>query len=183
MASMLIKHLTLPSSLLVFVFFAFTVADAMSIKDMYAFCKDTDDVNFCLKYIGTDIRILAARDLHDVLVIAISQCQIQLTKATKQINKVRQKFSGPIGTRRLYFCGKHYSLASAFFQKAYEEAQEEGLESIAQLSAVDGSHYMFKCEDEWKNNGPIQKSPFTFYYTNVVELLSIIQVIIEKMYG
>lgn len=113
----------------------------------------------------------------------ISQCQIQLTNATKQINKVRQKFSGPIGTRRLYFCGKYYKLASALFQKAYEEAQEEGLESIAQFSAVDGSHYMIKCEDEWKNNGPIQKCPFTFYNTNVVKLLSIIHVIIEKMYG
>lgn len=71
MTTIFIKHITFRMSLLIFVFLVFPVANAMPIKDMYAFCKETKDVNFCLKYIGTDIRILAARDLNDVLIIAV----------------------------------------------------------------------------------------------------------------
>ncbi|XP_010516153.1 PREDICTED: uncharacterized protein LOC104791858 [Camelina sativa] len=181
MATILIKHITSPFSLLLFVFFALTPANAMRIDDMYEFCKETEDVNFCLKYIGTDTRILDARDFHDVLVIAISQCQIQVTNAARQIDKVRRKFSGPIGARRIFFCHKYYQLASGYFQKAYGEAEEDKYTSIAQISATYGSNYMRKCEDEWKKNGPIQQSPVTFYNTNVVKLLSIIQVIIGKI--
>ncbi|EOA18246.1 hypothetical protein CARUB_v10006738mg [Capsella rubella] len=185
MTAMFIKHKTFmfPLSLLLLLFFASTDTNAMLIKDMYAFCKETEDVNFCLKYIGTDVRIITARDFNDVLLIAISQCQYQVNDAATQIDKVRQKFSGPIGTHRIVYCQNYYELAYALFRKAYEEAEGGEFASVAQISATDGLNYMRKCEDEWKKNGPIQKSPVTFYLTNVVKLLSIIQVIIEKING
>ncbi|EOA25224.1 hypothetical protein CARUB_v10018537mg [Capsella rubella] len=184
MATMLRIHMTFPlSSLLVFVFFAFTAANAMLIKDMYAFCKETDDVNFCLKYIGTDVRILAARDLRDVLVIAISKCKIQVSNAARHINKVSYKYSSQLGTQRVYFCRKYYKLASDSFQKAYEEAQEKAYANSPEVSAREGSMYVCMCENEWKKDGPDQKSPVTFYNTNVVKLISIIDLIIGKLYG
>ncbi|XP_010430953.2 PREDICTED: uncharacterized protein LOC104715223 [Camelina sativa] len=181
-ATMLIKHMTSPLSLSLFVFLAFTTANAMLIKDMYALCKETKDVNFCLKYIGTDTRILDANGLYDVLVIAISKCQDQVTNAAKQINKVRQKFNGPVGTQRLNFCLASYHVASKLFQKSWEYANEDMDAAGAKASATDGANYMRECEEEWKN-GPIQKSPVTFYNRNVVKLLSIIQVIVSKIYG
>lgn len=72
MATMLAKHIIFPLSLFLFVLHEFPVVNAMLVKDMHAFCKETNDVNFCLKYIGTDKRILAARDLNDVLLIAVT---------------------------------------------------------------------------------------------------------------
>ncbi|XP_010507170.1 PREDICTED: uncharacterized protein LOC104783752 [Camelina sativa] len=181
MATMLIKHMTSPLSLSLFVFLAFTNANAMLIKDMYSLCKETKDVNFCLKYIGTDTRILDANGLYDVLVIAISKCQDQVTNAAKQINEVRQKFN-PVGTQQINFCLASYHVASKLFQKSWEYAHEDMDAAGAKASATDGANYMRQCEEEWKN-GQIQKSPVTFYNTNVVKLLSIIQVIVSKIYG
>ncbi|XP_010412516.1 PREDICTED: uncharacterized protein LOC104698824 [Camelina sativa] len=205
MATML-KHITSPLSLSLFVFLAFTTANAMLIKDMCALCKETKDVNFCLKYIGTDTRILDANGFYDVLVIRdericfipllkikvslfltkiyyqISKCQGQVTNAAKQINKVRQKFDGPVGTERIKFCLASYHLASKLFQKSWEQAHEDMFAAGAQDSATKGAKFMRECEEEWKN-GQIQKSPVTFYTTNVVKLLSIIQVVVSKISG
>ncbi|CAL9232346.1 unnamed protein product [Arabidopsis halleri] len=181
MATVITKHIIFPLSLFLFVLLEFPVANAMLVKDMHAFCKETNDVNFCLKYIGTDKRILAARDLNDVLLIAFSQCKIQVTNAAKQINKVRQKFSGPIGKERINFCERNYGLASTMFQEAYEMGQQKMLAYRAHLTAQSGVDYVRECEDEWKKNGPIQKSPVTLYNTNVVKLFSIIRLIIGKL--
>ncbi|XP_010507169.2 PREDICTED: uncharacterized protein LOC104783750 [Camelina sativa] len=181
-ATMLIKHITSPLSLSLFVFLVFTTTNAMLIKDMYALCKETKDVNFCLKYIGTDTRILDANGFYDVLVIAISKCQDQVTNAARQINKVRQKFDGPIGTERINFCLASYHLASKLFQRSWEHAHEDVFAAGAQVSAMQGANFMRECEEEWKN-GPIQKSPVTVYNTNVVKLLSIIQVVVSKING
>lgn len=49
----------------------FPVATAIPAKDIDNLCKETTDVPFCLKYIGQDPRIPAARDLSDVLLIAV----------------------------------------------------------------------------------------------------------------
>ncbi|XP_010456898.1 PREDICTED: uncharacterized protein LOC104738419 [Camelina sativa] len=177
----LIKHITFLLLLLLFVLIASPIVNAMLVKDVHAFCKETNDVNFCLKYIGADKRISAARDLNDVLLIVFSQCKIQVTEATKHISKVRQKFSGPIGKERIKFCERNYGLASGLFQEAYETGKQKALAYRAHLTAQSGSDYVRKCEEEWKKNGPIQKSPVTFYNTNVIKLFSIIRVIISKV--
>ncbi|XP_010470005.1 PREDICTED: uncharacterized protein LOC104749979 [Camelina sativa] len=182
MATTLNKHITFVLSLFLIVLIAFPVVNAMLLQDIYAFCKETNNVNFCLKYIGTDKRILAARNLNDVLLIAFSQCKIQVSEAAKHINKVRQKFSGPIGKERIKFCERNYGLASGLFQEAYETGQQKVLAYRAHLSAKVGSTYVRECEEEWKKNGPIQKSPVTYYNTNVIKLSSIIRVIIDKLY-
>ncbi|EOA22195.1 hypothetical protein CARUB_v10002767mg [Capsella rubella] len=179
--TIVIKHITfLLSLLLVFELIAFPVVNAMLAKDVQAFCKGTSDVNFCLKYIGSDKRISAARDLNDVLLIAFSQCKTQVTNAAKHISKVRNRFSGPIGKERIKICERNYGLASGLFQEAYETGQQKVLAYRAHLAAQGGVEYVRQCEDEWKKNGPIQKSPVTFYNTNVVKLFSIIRLIVTK---
>ncbi|CAE6131518.1 unnamed protein product [Arabidopsis arenosa] len=149
MATMLPRHITCPLSLFLFVLIEFPVANAMLVKDMHAFCKETNDVNFCLKYIGTDKRILAARDLNDVLLIAFSQCKIQVTNAAKQINKVRHKFSGPIGKERINICEGNYGLASAMFQEAYEMGQQKMLAYRAHLTAQVGVDLVHVLNEEF----------------------------------
>ncbi|CAL9232344.1 Pectinesterase inhibitor domain [Arabidopsis thaliana x Arabidopsis arenosa] len=183
MATMFIKHIMFPLSLLLLLFIASPTTNAMLIKDMYTFCKETADVDFCLKYIGTDKRILAAKDFNDVLLIAFSQCKIQVSEATKQINKVRQNFSGPNGKRRIKRCEINYGLASAFFDEAYEIGILKGVQNKAHNAALDGLDYVRACEDEWKMNGPVQKSPLTFYNTNIDKLFSIIFIIVQKLNG
>lgn len=68
MATMLINHMLFLTSLLIVVF---PVANAIPARDIDKLCKETTDVPFCLKYLGTDPRIPAARDLTDVLLIAV----------------------------------------------------------------------------------------------------------------
>ncbi|CAN8247112.1 unnamed protein product [Cochlearia groenlandica] len=185
MVKMFIKHIIflLSMLLLLFVIFAFPTANAMKINDMYSFCKETRDVDFCLKYIGTDKRILAARDLNDLLLIALSQSKIQVTNAMNQIKRVRHKYSGPIGRERIHICERNYGYASTMFQEAWKIGQEHKVYAYtAHLTALVATDYVRHCEDGWRKNGPIQTSPVTFYNMNVVKLFSIIRTIINKMY-
>ncbi|ESQ51189.1 hypothetical protein EUTSA_v10017899mg [Eutrema salsugineum] len=96
--TMFIKHITFLFSLLLFLILVFPAANAMKMNDVNTFCKETADVDFCLKYIGTDKRIVAARDLYDVLLIALYQSKIQITNAVKELNRVRPKFSATGGS-------------------------------------------------------------------------------------
>ncbi|CAH2060975.1 unnamed protein product [Thlaspi arvense] len=111
-----------------------------------------------------------------------SQSKIQVTNAAKEINRVRQKYSGPIGRERIYVCERNYVYASSAFQDAWERGREGKIYAYrAHLAAKAGLIWVRQCEDEW-NKSPIQKSPVTFYNTNVIKLFSIIRTIINKFY-
>ncbi|XP_024016877.1 LOW QUALITY PROTEIN: pectinesterase inhibitor 5 [Eutrema salsugineum] len=181
--TMFIKHITFLFSLLLFLILVFPAANAMKMNDVNTFCKETADVDFCLKYIGTDKRIVAARDLYDVLLIALYQSKIQITNAVKELNRVRPKFSGPIGKERISYCERNYGYASNHVQDALELAKKNKVYAYKAGSlATGGSVFVRECEDEWKKHGPIQKSPVTFYNNNVAKMSSIIRKIIDKLY-
>jgi len=72
MAKMTITHMKFLQLLLSLVLFVFSMSNAMPISDVHNFCKETFEVEFCMKYIGSDQRLVAARDFSDMLLIPVT---------------------------------------------------------------------------------------------------------------
>lgn len=68
---MLIERMSFLKSLLLISLLAFPAANAIPKSDTENLCKETTSPAFCLQILETDPRISAARDLSDVLVIAV----------------------------------------------------------------------------------------------------------------
>ncbi|CAH8264373.1 unnamed protein product [Arabidopsis lyrata] len=177
MATMLINHMCFLTSLILI---AFPVANAIPARDIDKLCKETTDVPFCLQYIGSDPRIPAARDLSDVLLIAITHSKMQVDDATTHIDRVRRKFSGPNGKRRIEVCKTNYGIASARFHTAWELGLQKSFWDVEKLATI-GTNAVIDCENVWRRDGPIQTSPLTFYNMNVFKLSGIILLIFDKL--
>ncbi|KAL1190701.1 Pectinesterase inhibitor 5 [Cardamine amara subsp. amara] len=186
MATMLIKHINCLSLLVVVLLFAFPSSNAMPVKEIHSFCKETFELEFCMQYIGKNTRIAAARDLSDIFLIAISEAQIQMTNAITQIDRVRLQYDDPVRKNRLSVCEKKYESAGDSFHKAWEMGQKkigrtmEDLEDMFNQTQA-GLQAVSDCQDEWAKNGPKQESPLTLQYNNVQKLSQIARVIIKKI--
>ncbi|KAG7642722.1 Pectinesterase inhibitor domain [Arabidopsis suecica] len=161
------------------------MSNAMPISDVHNFCKETFEVEFCMKYIGSDQRLLAARDFSDMLLIPISETQIQVTNAITQINNIRQRFNDTLGKNRIALCEEKYESAGTSFHKAWEVGQKKSNSSTDHMEITRNTQAGFdavcECEDEWAKHGPKQESPLTFYYHNVLKLCQITRLIISKL--
>ncbi|XP_010510198.1 PREDICTED: uncharacterized protein LOC104786476 [Camelina sativa] len=176
------------SLLLVLVLFAFSKSNAMPIKDVHSFCKETFEEDLCLKHIGSDQqRIVAARDFSDVFLIAATELQIQVNNAITHINNVRRTYVDPLGKERIAVCEKKYEIAADSFHKAWEVGQKKSkaLADRVELSnrMKAGYEAVSECEGEWSKHGPKKESPLLFYYLNVIKLCQITHVIIGKTYN
>ncbi|EOA28547.1 hypothetical protein CARUB_v10024762mg [Capsella rubella] len=180
MATMLIiNHMcfVMITSLLLF---AFPTANSIPVEDIDKLCKETTDVTFCLQSIGDDPRTLAARNLRDVLLIAISQSKVQVDDATTHLSTVSGKFTGPNGKRRIKVCKKDYGIASARFQTAWELTLKKSYWDMEKMVSL-GTNAVVDCENVWRRDGPIQTSPLTSYNMNVFKLSGIILLIFQKL--
>ncbi|CAL9235122.1 unnamed protein product [Arabidopsis halleri] len=185
MAKMLIKHKKFIPLLLLLLLCAFPMSNAMPITDVHNFCKETFEVDFCLKYIGSDQRMVAARDFSDMFLITISETQIQVTNAITHINNIRQSLNDPLGKNRIGICEEKYEVAATSFHKAWEVGHKKSNSSTDRMeitrSTQAGFDAVCECEDEWSKHGPRQESPLTFYYHNVLKLCQITRLIISKL--
>ncbi|XP_010469710.1 PREDICTED: cell wall / vacuolar inhibitor of fructosidase 1-like [Camelina sativa] len=178
MATMLTNHMWfLITTLLLF---AFPTANAIPKRDVENLCRESTDFSFCLTSLESDPRIAAARDLHDVLLIAITLSKIQVDDATTHIGTVSRKFSGPNGKRRIGVCRRNYGIASNRFQTAWELALKKSYGEMEKQAKV-GTNAVVDCENAWRRGGPVQTSPLTFYNTNVSKLSGIIFLIFRKL--
>ncbi|XP_013608077.1 PREDICTED: cell wall / vacuolar inhibitor of fructosidase 1-like [Brassica oleracea var. oleracea] len=172
METMKIKHICF---LTWFLLSAFSVTNAIPKSDIKNLCRETADAAFCRNKLNTDPRIEAARDLGDVLVIAI-----QVNDAKTHINSVSGEYSGPNGRRRINVCNKNYDIALARFKAAWENALKKSFAEANRLTGV-GNNAVNDCENGWGRGGQRQKSPLTLYNTNVTKLYGIIRLLTQKL--
>ncbi|KAJ4875883.1 Plant invertase/pectin methylesterase inhibitor superfamily protein [Raphanus sativus] len=163
-----------------FLLSAFSVTNAIPKSDIQNLCRETTDAAFCVNQLDSDPRIEAARDLGDVLVIAITLSTIQVNDAKTHINSVSRQYSGPNGRRRISVCNKNYDIALARFRTAWENALKKSFAEAYRLAGV-GQNAVTDCENGWGRSGPRQQSPLTLYNTNVSKLYGIIRLLTQKL--
>lgn len=110
----------------------------------------------------------------------ITQSKMQVDDATTHIDRVHRRFSGPNGKRRIEVCKTNYGIASARFHTAWELGLQKSYWDVDKLQRI-GTNAVVDCENVWRRDGPIQKSPLTFYNMNVFKLSGIILQIFQKL--
>ncbi|KAG7654146.1 Pectinesterase inhibitor domain [Arabidopsis suecica] len=160
----------------------------MPIKDVYSLCKESSEVDFCLKYIGSDKRIVAARDFYDVFLIAISMTQSFVDTGNLAINgeDTRKIYNGPFVKNLVVVCVKKYKIAVNSFQKArvVGEKKSKSLADRTEMSqrTEAGFEAVLDCEDAWTYDQKRPRvSPVVYYYHKVRKLIKITRVIIKRL--
>ncbi|CAA7031693.1 unnamed protein product [Microthlaspi erraticum] len=153
--------------------------------DVKMFCNQTYSFDFCMQSIGRDQRIATARGFRDVLIIAVSQNQKQVTNATTTINKIRPKFSGPYGKKRLGLCETKFKEVSGVLQKTLESAKTGCRLSLKEAQKVPRTciDAMDDCKNTWTLpfNGPDQSNPLAESCFNVMGLSYITSLALRKL--
>ncbi|EOA28616.1 hypothetical protein CARUB_v10024837mg [Capsella rubella] len=169
------------SLLLVLVLFGFPKSNAIPIKDVNSLCKETSEVDLCLKHIGSDKRTVAARDFFNVSYHA-TVIQIQSTNAITHINNIRgnyNDFLARIGSR---YAKENTRLWQTVFTRLGKLARKKSKALTDRMEMSDrmkaGFEAVSECEDEWSKHGPKQESPLVFYYHNLIILCQITRVIL-----
>ncbi|XP_024004107.1 pectinesterase inhibitor 5 [Eutrema salsugineum] len=116
---------------------------------------------------------------------------MQVANATRHIGKIRPRYNGPNGKRRIAVCEKDYRIASATYEFA--------LKPVSELKPYDyfkerAFNYEFKdakrlakfainavnnCQNVWKTGGPVQASPMTDYNSVIQKIDVIISQVLE----
>ncbi|ANM61684.1 Plant invertase/pectin methylesterase inhibitor superfamily protein [Arabidopsis thaliana] len=187
MATMLKKHINFLSSLLL-VLFAFPKSNAMPTKDVYSLCKESSEVDFCMKNIGSDKRIVAARDFYDIFLIAVSRTQIIVDTGLLVISgeDTRKNYNEPFEKNWVAVCEEKYKIAVNSFQKArvVGEKKSKSLTDRMEMSQLTeaGFEAVLDCQDEWtKILEHEQACPFSYWYHKVRKLVKITRVIVKRL--
>lgn len=93
----------------------------------------------------------------------ISQNQKQVTNATTTINKIRPKYNGPLGKKRLSLCEMKFKEVSGLLQKSLESGKTGSIRSlkVAEADTLKCISAMNDCKNTWSYplNGPDQSNP------------------------